>query len=401
MTEKYIKKFKTSSSAAKVSQGKASRVSKGAVNPKNSPTLKKRFVGKSRKAFDISGSYPIYKKALPKIRKSLNAKDFFKVRFCKSLINTNRSIVNRKVFTKKINLNRIQGFQTFNGVDRDRVLTYLTDPNSLRSKASIYLLLKNLKALKKTTLGLSVEETSLDKLDQFCLKLEKSGFYVSLIELEKNFNHRLVQAKTKKRFCDAFLSAFIAKKLVIKNPQAASHLISIKSFYQSFRDKSKSCFKGLDKRKVQGLTIRKGFVHLQKNYSYITESRLSLYMATYKKKYKKLYRIMKSHKLKFRRLFFNFQIKQLRHTLRMKKRYKLYRSLTWKRKKKKIRKKVGLFYFLRRRPRMLFRFYIPRHLEINYKTFHLAHLGDFDLPSVNPRISFWLNLRRLLTSLAI
>ncbi len=401
MVDKYIKKNNISPNDIKSFKGRISKTIKYDKELKNSFTFNNRFTGKPKKVNELLGFLPIYKKSPLKTVGSLGFKDFFKGQFNTGFVKKNTYEIGRKVFTKKIHLNKIQGYRTFNGKMENKNTKNLHVPSTLLVKASIYFLLKTLKNLKKSNLGLSIKEGSLYTLDQFCLKLEKSGFYVSLTEWEKKRNFDLVKVRTKKRLCDAFINLSKCKKYVSYSLHKNTYIVPIKTYYQSFQKKSKKVDNTLAKIKMQGLTIQKGFVHLKKNYNYITESRISLYMATYKKKYTKLFVIMKKNKIKFRRLFFDFLIKQLRHTSRMKKRYKLYRSLAWKRKKKKNRKKVGLFYFLRRRPHMLFQFYIPRHLEINYKTFSLVHLGELDLPSVNPRISFWLNLRRLLTSLAI
>lgn len=401
MVNKDIKKIKNSVSSNKAQEKQIYKSKKESQQLNFSVVLKKKFSAKDKKVSDRRGFSRNYKKTLPKVKRSFHFKHFFKVPLHRGLIKNSNGEIIRKVFTKKINLNKIQGIHTFNQSAEVNLIKVLQTPNTLQLKDSLYLLLKTLKNAKKKTLTSSKEENSLDPLGQLCIGLEKSGFYVSIVEWKKNHNLSFLKVKTNKKLCDVFLRSSMVENCTSKKLPTANSLISIKSPYQSFQKKSKKVSSSLVKRKTPGLTSRKGFVHLKKNYSYIMESRLSLYMSIYKKKYTKLFRIMKNNKLKFRRLFFDFQIKQLRHTFRMKKRYKLYRSLTWKRKKKKNRKKVGLFYFLRRRPRMLFRFYVPRHLEINYKTFSLAHLGELDLPSVNSRISFWLNLRRLLTSLAI
>ena len=403
MVDKYIKKIKTSSPDNKSSKGRIYKTGKDDRGLKNSYPLKKRFQAKPKITKERFSLLPTYNKVLPKTLEPLDFKHFFKSQFKANLKKNNNLSLCRKVFTKKMDLNKVQGRAAFNRLGESKGLSVVGYPNTLQVKSSIYLLLKTLKNLKKITLGPSIEENSVSELDQFCLRLEKSGFYLSLVELEKKRNLSLLKLKTKKIVCNSFFQPFRLKhkQYVGKNFQTANGLISIKSPYQRLQKKSRKVKIKSAKKNTHGVIIRKGFVHLKKNYSYITESRISLYMATYKKKYTKLFRIMKKNKRKFRRLFFDFQIKQLRHTSRLKRRYKLYRSLAWKRKKKKIRKKVGLFYFLRMRPHMLFRFYIPRHLEINYKTFDVAHLGELDLTSVNPRISLWLNLRRLLTSLAI
>ena len=350
------------------------------------------------KSINTLRSQSLKKKALGKLQCSLKFKDLFLSESDKVLIKKGKFLVAQKAFTKKINLNEIQGCQ-FSYQQAEQNWQLLC--NAFQLKTSLYLLSKTLKNLKKATIFSSNNDFLLDSLDQFCFKLEKSGFYLSLTELEKKRKFTLLKTKIKKKLCESFLKPFNARKLLVEQAQPKIQLYHIKNPFQLFRKKGNKLACDLTNQKGFTFQNQKHFIRLKKDYSYITESRFLLYMAAYKKKYTALFPIMKRHKLKFRRLFFHYDIQKLRYTFCIKKRYKLYRSLVWKRKKKKNRKKVGLFYFLRKRPRMLFSFYVPRHLEINYKTFSLAHLGELDLSSINPRISFWLNLRRLLTTLAI
>jgi len=76
--------------------------------------------------------------------------------------------------------------------------------------------------------------------------------------------------------------------------------------------------------------------------------------------------------------------------------------LAWKIKKQKKWKwaRVGSWNLFRLRLRLSQLFYIPKHFEINYKTFGANYLGFTDFKTINNRIPFWLNLRRLLTFLS-
>lgn len=378
MMAKDIRQIKMASGDVRGQLFKPGRITK---QGKNALVLRNKFKIKSKIVFDRLRLFRF--------------KHFFKGQFKRGLIKSSNGRIIPKVFTKKINLNKIQIDNSFDQSKEANKKKVLLLPNQLKLKASFYLLLKSLKEAKKATLTLTSEENSLDPLNKLCIGLEKSGFYVSLAEWEKNRNFSHLKMKTKKKLCNTFLSSLKAENGISYDLGKLRPLISINEPYQNFQKKLKKRRDDLVKRKSLA------FVNLKKKYTPEIESRILRYMSLYNKKYTQLLQIMKSYKFRFRRLFFYHNKKRLRHSFRIKERYKLYRSLARKRKKRRSRKKVGLYYFLRKRPRMLFRFYVPRHLEVNYKTFSLAHLGGLDLPSVSSRISSWLNLRRLLTSLAM
>jgi hypothetical protein len=67
----------------------------------------------------------------------------------------------------------------------------------------------------------------------------------------------------------------------------------------------------------------------------------------------------------------------------------------WNRRKKWKRR--GLFRLFRSKLRFLNFFSVPRHFEINYKTGEVFYLGFTDSSSVDLRLPFRLNVRRLTT----
>jgi len=73
--------------------------------------------------------------------------------------------------------------------------------------------------------------------------------------------------------------------------------------------------------------------------------------------------------------------------------------MAWKiRKQKKWRRQIRVSLNLFRiRQKLSQTFYVPKHFEINYKTFATNYLGYTDSKTTNTKIPFWLNLRKLLT----
>lgn len=319
----------------------------------------------------------------------------------KSLIKKQNLYILKKRFIEKIDINQIQRneFPAFLG--HTFLENSLGASNVLHIKSSVYFLLKELKRRKRGSLVAIQRSASLDSLEKFCFKLEASGFYTSFSEKSRNNLLLILKEKIRNFKVYGFLNLRYGVDLSAFHSSFSNNFFFNKSVYRDFRKKYLLLKSDLVSQRMEEPILLKDLVRLKKKYSHLTESRLFLYMSTYKKKYTRLFRLLRRNKLNVRRLFSIFKTCRLNYTIKKKKKYKLYKRMTWKWKKKKRRKKVGLFYFLRKRPRMLFRFYVPRHLEINYKTFSLAHLGLLNLPSINARIGFWLNLRRLLTFLAL
>ena len=241
---------------------------------------------------------------------------------------------------------------------------------------------------------------SLEDLDKFSLKLQTSGFYTSLVERKKKKKLEEIREKILNFYIYCLLKQYNRSNITItskKFKKEYSAKEGYKNFYRNFKVSKFSIISKTAKnsRKNSSLSV------LRKKYTKILESRLFLYLKTQKKKYKAVVKNLTLNKLKIKQLFNLFSKTKQKFVKEKKEFYYQYKKLVWKRKKRRNRKKTGFFYFLRRRRRMLYNYYIPRHLEINYKTFDITHLGRFDLPTTNSRITFWLNLRRLLTFLSL
>lgn len=320
-----------------------------------------------------------------------------------SFIKRGDFLIHKKTFSDKILLSSLD--HTLKSLPfKDLKMNKVIDnTNILSIKTSLYILLKTFKAYKRKGLN-STKNHSLKSLNQFSLKLQSSGFYYSLTEGRKKEKQKLIREKLLHFYiCCLFVQY---NNVILDEVELATYIDEalIKKGFNTFSRNSKvSKFFLLSKatKRRKEIQASKSFSILQKKYTRILEYRFFLYFGTLKKKYKKLYFQYKKNKVTLRKLFGRF--KKIRQTYLndRKEHYKRYKKLAWKRKKRKNRKKTGLLRFLRRRRRKLDRFYVPRHLEINYKTFDIIHHGSLDLPTTNSRISFWLNLRRLLTFLSL
>ena len=278
--------------------------------------------------------------------------------------------------------------------------------NTLNIKTSIYALLKEYKKYRRESFDLNVE-SSLKSLDDFALKLQTSGFYLSLVELKKQKNFHQLQLK----ILDFYIRCLLAqcKKSELSRDFSEDHSppsknFCIKNAYNVFNRKPSKVRFALNSEFIQKkkeLQTGRSLSVLRKKYNRFLEWRLFLFLDSHKKYYKKLSLQSRKTRIRLRKLFGYSNRIRSDYLKKKKHYYKEYKKLVWKRKKRKNRKKTGLLRFLRRRRRMLFHFYVPRHLEINYKTFEIIHLGFFDLATTNSRIPYWLNLRRLLTFLSL
>ena len=279
-------------------------------------------------------------------------------------------------------------------------------PNILNIKASLYALLKEYKGYKRESLG-AKSAFALESLNDFALKLQSSGFYLSSIEFQKLKSFHQLQLKV----IDFYINCLLTQSKKSEwsqslNPAKSVSFdeFSIEKSYDLFNCKPKKLKFVLNSEVIQKKKEEdrlKSFSVLQKKYNRFIESRLFLFFDSHKKSYKKV--TLESRKIRvYLRKLFDYDNKiRMDYVKKKKPYYKEYKRLVWQRKKRKNRKKTGLLRFLRRRRRLLFQFYVPRHLEINYKTFEIIHLGFFDLSTTNSRIPYWLNLRRLLTFLSL
>jgi hypothetical protein len=315
------------------------------------------------------------------------------------LIKKSDFFIYQKRFSDKFVSNKLGKNINFPILKTSRIPLLIINSNNLNIKTSLYILSKLFKEYKRSSMN-TTNNFSLEDLDKFSLKLQTSGFYTSVVEKKKKKKLEEIREKILNFYIYCLLKQYNRSNISITSKnfnKEYSVKEGYKNFYSNFKVSKFSIISKTAKnsRKNSSLSV------LRKKYTKILESRLFLYLKTQKKKYKAVVKNLTLNKLKIKQLFNLFSKTKQKFVEEKKEFYYQYKKLVWKRKKRRNRKKTGFFYFLRRRRRMLYNYYIPRHLEINYKTFDITHLGRFDLPTTNSRITFWLNLRRLLTFLSL
>jgi hypothetical protein len=336
-----------------------------------------------------------------------------------SLIKKENALIHKKRFSDRIILNQLHDNLKSVLIGSLDLPHDIHTSNVLNIKTSIYNLQKEFKSFKAKALN-PEKEFSITSLDNFSLKLETSGFYTSTVELEKKHSLKELQQKISQFFFCCLTKKYKPNSqwqplwkqrhqfsLGIEIPQQPKRLKEAQSskirkkgsFF--FSELTTPKFSSIGLQKKQQAVIRINSSILRKNYSRLLESRIFSFFSTYKKNYKLVSAQIPTNKIQLRKILNSLKRVPLKFEKRKKYYYKKYKRLAWKRKKRKNRKKTGLLGFLRRRRRrLLFQFSVPRHFEINYKTFEMIHLGEFDLNTTNSRIPYWLNLRRLLTFLS-
>lgn len=310
-----------------------------------------------------------------------------------SLIKKGDFFVHKKSFSDKFNLNKLGENLNFHLFKTSELPFVIGNPNTLNIKTSLYILSKLFKEHKRLNMNIS-SKFSLDNLDRFSLKLQTSGFYNSIVETNKKKKLDKIHTKILEFYIHCFLKQYNKNNNGLVSNDIRQEY-STKAGYNSFYRKLKSS------KFVRKTTQKNSLSILRKKYTRILESRVLLYLKTHKKKYNLTGKQVSLNKLKIKQLFDLFSKTKKNFKKEKKRFYNQYKKLVWKRKKRRNRKKTGLLHFLRRRRRMLYKYYVPRHLEINYKTLDITHLGLFDSLTTNSRITFWLNLRRLMTFLSL
>ena len=310
-----------------------------------------------------------------------------------SLIKKGDFFVHKKSFSNKFSLNKLGNNLTFHLFKTSEIPFIIGNSNTLNIKTSLYILSKLFKEHKRLNMNIS-SKFSLENLDRFSLKLQTSGFYNSIVETNKKKKLDKIHAKILEFYIYCFFKQYNKNNngIVLNNLKKE---YTAKEGYKNFYQKVKTS------KLIQIRSHKNSLAILQKKYTRILESRVLLYLKTHKKKYNSTSKKVSLNKLKIKQLFDLFSKTKKNFKKEKKRFYNQYKKLVWKRKKRRNRKKTGLLHFLRRRRRMLYKYYVPRHLEINYKTFDIAHLGLFDSLTTNSRITFWLNLRRLMTFLSL
>ena len=317
----------------------------------------------------------------------------------KFLIKKSDFFIYQKRFSDKFISNRLGKNINFPILKTSRIPFLIVNSNNLNIKTSLYILSKLFKEYKRSSMN-TINNFSLEDLDKFSLKLQTSGFYTSIVEKKKKKKLEEIREKILNFYIYCLLKQYSRSNINITSKKFNKEY-SAKEGYKNFYSKLKVSKFSIISKTAQPPRKNSSLSVLRKKYTKILESRLFLYLKTQKKKYKAVVKNLTLNKLKIKQLFNLFSKTKQKFVKEKKEFYYQYKKLVWKRKKRRNRKKTGFFYFLRRRRRMLYNYYIPRHLEINYKTFDITHLGRFDLPTTNSRITFWLNLRRLLTFLSL
>lgn len=315
------------------------------------------------------------------------------------LIKKSDFFIYQKRFSDKFISNKLGKNINFPIFRTSKIPFLIENSNNLNIKTSLYTLSKLLKEYKRLNMN-PINNFSLEGIDKFSLRLQTSGFYNSAVENKKKEKLEKIREKILNFYIYCLLKQYTKDNIGIVSKKS-NKAYSAKEGYKNFNSNLKISKFSILSKKAQKIRKNSSLSVLRKKYTKILESRLFLYLKTQKKKYKAVVKNLTLNKLKIKQLFNLFSKTKQKFVKEKKEFYYQYKKLVWKRKKRRNRKKTGFFYFLRRRRRMLYNYYIPRHLEINYKTFDITHLGQFDLPTTNSRITFWLNLRRLLTFLSL
>lgn len=301
------------------------------------------------------------------------------------MLKKTNSLCFKKKFVKKIDIDAtFCQTNTFFFKDNTNKKT-LFFSNVLDIKTDLYHVLKKLKAQKRFFLA---ENTNSKLLDKYCLNLQTSRLFSSQIELFK---------KRKAKKLDLNL-------LIYKNELKKFDKNNLSSLQNSISGSSASILKGYKvyNRHFKYLKIEKQnllfkILKEKRFIKKIFEGKFFLYSSQKKKKYRSLYKFYEKNKVKIRYFLNIYKLSHLRYIKVKKFSYNLFKKLVWRRKKRKKWRKTALFRFFRSRHRLLYKFYIPKHLEINFKTFNFISYNGLDLSTLNSKIPFWLNLRRLLT----
>nr|YP_010455068.1 hypothetical protein NUH79_mgp24 [Vischeria punctata]UUA03904.1 hypothetical protein [Vischeria punctata] len=281
--------------------------------------------------------------------------------------------------------------------------------NCLFIKTNLYSFVKHLKFLRSIVYNYKLDM----EYYTYILKLRTSKIYCSKIE---KFREDILFL-LKKKLSISFYNLSCKKKNCNFNLKIKPFVFKLKRLNKCFQEYSNlnSRYINVKLESLQQHLHYKNFNNYKKKvffFSSIMLNRLSLEKKIHQKNYiKKLYFRMKKNKIFLRELdpaiFSNFKLYRSKY-IEQKKEYKyvLYHVLDKKYKKirnkekkkfKKSRKFLVLSKLYHARRRFYYNFYIPRHIEINYKTQNFLHLNYLDNLSLSSKIRLWLNLRRILS----
>lgn len=256
-------------------------------------------------------------------------------------------------------------------------------------KIVLYRFIKQIKLLKaKTVLD---NNFSLDSLGW---KLQENGFYFSTVESIRNRKIGFLRQKLYYSLSNDVVSFNICRTLSPSGFQFENK--SLKSLSRGFDKYLKYHVDSLDV-----LQKRKSLLRVLKSRRFLNKvylSRLFLLTNRQKKKYRNAFFYFFRRRQKVRSLLHLFALSSLKFKYLKRQQKKVVKRLAWKLKKSKRWKRNSSLFWLRQKLSQIF--YVPRHLEVNYKTLASVYLGFTDFKTVNAKIPFWLNIRKLLTFLS-
>jgi len=243
--------------------------------------------------------------------------------------------------------------------------------------------------------ALRVSKTEEPLLKSLSWKFRVNGFYDSSTETERRKKSQLLRGKIDAIRNNKIVAASFQKPVIVAEPLRSKQSFSIlanglNKFENFYSDYSTTGFE----RRAFLKTLK-----LKRFFPSVFFSRLFLYVAKTREKYPYTFYYIFKRKRKLDSLFHVYTLGSLKFKDVRKHRKKLYKRIIWKvKRQKKWKRRLRVsFALFRLRQRLSQVFYVPKHFEINYKTFTTSYLGYTDSKTTNTKIAFWLNLRKLLT----
>jgi len=284
-----------------------------------------------------------------------------------------------KSFVKKFDINTLLG----DIISCSEKLGAFFPDNQI--KISSYKLLKLLKQSK----------TNFYPLDLLGWKFQLNGFYTSSIEIKKKRILKYLREKISLSNNQKLVLCFLKSSLINYGPlKKRKNFFGLSKGLTKFEDFYSDYSSIAVNRRIFFETLKS-----KRFFSRIFFSRLFLYAAKGKKKYKSSFYFVFKRKRKIDSLFHIGTLSSLKFKQIRKLRRKFYKKMVWKiKKQKKWKRQIRVsFSLFRLRQKLSQVFYVPKHFEINYKTLAVNYLGYTDPKTTNTKIAFWFNLRKLLT----
>lgn len=305
-------------------------------------------------------------------------------------------MVQKNLFEKKECINKLKRFSLrndprflFSRFDGSLIKSSLMFSLVVSHKIVLYRFIKQIKLLKAKT----VFDNNFSP-DSLGWKLQENGFYFSTIESTRNRKIGFLRQKLYYSLSNDVVSFNICKSLSFSEFQFENK--SLKSLSRGFDKYLKYHVDSLDV-----LQKRKSLLRVLKSRRFLNKvylSRLFLLTNRQKKKYRNAFFYFFRRRQKVRSLLHLFALSSLKFKYLKRQQKKIVKRLAWKLKKSKRWKRNSSLFWLRQKLSQVF--YVPRHLEVNYKTLASVYLGFTDFKTVNVKIPFWLNIRKLLTFLS-